>query len=320
MTRRFASLFLVMLSTIVAVVPAWAAGDAVKDSDNPAYTWDVGDLYASPEAWGAERDRVKAQAEALDKFAGTLARGAADLFKALDAISAVNRQLARLYVYAQLKADENVKVAVNQERKQAAIALLTLVNARTAWVAPEIVAIGAPKILAFEARHAELKTRFGFFLDNTLRARDHTLSAEGERIMATAGDVLAQPGNIFNQLVDGETPWKTITLSTGESVRIDEPGYQKYRQSANRYDRRKVYAAFYEALAGFKGTNGANLNTQVLADEFDAKVRHFPNALADAVFADNMPEAVYRTLIAETHAGLPALHRYYRMRSASATS
>ena len=41
------------------------------------------------------------------------------------------------------------------------------------------------------------------------------------------------------------------------------------------------------------------LNTQVLGIEFDAKVRHFPNALSDALFGDAMPESVYRQLVAQ---------------------
>ena len=52
----------------------------------------------------------------------------------------------------------------------------------------------------------------------------------------------------------------------------------------------------------------------MLAEEFDAKVRNFPNALSDALFADNMPEAVYRQLVAQANAGLPTFHRYLKLR------
>jgi oligoendopeptidase F len=52
----------------------------------------------------------------------------------------------------------------------------------------------------------------------------------------------------------------------------------------------------------------------VMSDHFTASARHFANALQASQFPDNMPEAVYRTLITETHAGLPALHRYLKLR------
>jgi oligoendopeptidase F len=51
-----------------------------------------------------------------------------------------------------------------------------------------------------------------------------------------------------------------------------------------------------------------------MGEEFDTKMRHFPNALADATFADNMPESVYRTLVAEANENLPTLHRYLKLR------
>ena len=40
----------------------------------------------------------------------------------------------------------------------------------------------------------------------------------------------------------------------------------------------------------------------------------FDSALQQALFADDMPESVYRTLVAEANAGLPTLHRYLRLR------
>lgn len=294
-----------------------AAADAAADTNNPAYMWDLTDLYPSADAWAAERDRVAAQADALPKYAGTLARSAGALYQALSAISQAQRQAQRLFTYAALRSDENVRIAANAERKQAAQALITQIAARTAWVAPEIIAIGPKKIAAFLKQSPELRRHFDFYLDNTLRARAHTLGTESEGVLATAGDVLAQPDNIFSQLVNGELPFGSITLSSGETVKIDQAAYGKYRQASNREDRRKAFDAFYATLAGFKGTLGATLNTQVLAEELDAKVRHYPNALADATFADNMPDTVYRTLVAEANRNLPTLHRYLRMRKAA---
>jgi len=51
-----------------------------------------------------------------------------------------------------------------------------------------------------------------------------------------------------------------------------------------------------------------------MGEIFNANVRHFPNSLAAAVFADNMPEAVYRQLVAQANAGLPTMYRYLKLR------
>ena len=298
------------LALLSALASAYAA-----DPVPSAMMWNLGDLYASPEAWTAAHAKAMTEAGKLDAYKGTLGNSAADMLTALNAISAVHRETDRLGVYASLKGDEDVRIAPNQERQQLAQALGATLAEKTSWLTPEILAIGAEKIKGFEKQSAELKRRFGFILDNILRAAPHTLGAEAENVMAAASNVLAQPDNIYSQLSNGELPFASLTLSDGTKIeRLDQAAYGKYRQAPNRDDRKKVFDAFWGTWQKYQGTFGASLNTQVLAEEFDAKVRKFSNALSDALFADNMPEAVYRQLVAQANAGLPTFHRYLKLR------
>jgi oligoendopeptidase F len=310
------------LAAVLALVPVSALAEGpAQQAVPPAYMWDLGDLYPSPEAWTAVHDKALAEADKLEAYKGTLGKSAQDMLTALSAISALHKESDRLSVYASLKADEDVSISVNQERQQLAESLATTIGEKTAWVTPEILAIGADKVLSFEQQSAELKHRFGFFLGNVLRGAPHTLSPEGESVMAAAQDVLAQPDTIYSQLSNGELPYPSLTLSDGTKIdHLDQSAYTKYRQVPNRDDRGKVFDTFWGTWKKYEGTFGASLNTQVLGEEFDAKVRHFthsdgtPNALADALFADNMPEAVYRQLVAQANVGLPTFYRYLKLR------
>jgi oligoendopeptidase F len=298
------------LAFLPALAPAYAA-----DPVPPAMMWDLGDLYASPDAWTAAHAKALAEANKLDSYKGTLGKSAADMLTALNAISAVHKEVDRLGVYASLKGDEDVTIAPNQERQQLAQALGATLAEKTSWLTPEILAVGAEKVKSFEEQSAELNRRFGFVLGNILRAAPHTLGAEAENVMASASNVLAQPDNIYSQLSNGELPFPALTLGDGTKIeRLDQAAYAKYRQAPNREDRKKVFDAFWSTWQKYKGTFGASLNTQVLAEEFDAKVRKFPNALSDALFTDNMPEGVYRQLVAQANAGLPTFHRYLKLR------
>jgi oligoendopeptidase F len=291
--------------------PAPAAAEAPVD---PAYMWDLSDLYPSVDAWNAEHDRLAAATQGFDKYKGTLGNSAKDMLTALAAFSDVYRGGGRLVAYANLKADEDVRIAANQERNQLAASLLTLYNEKTAWVTPEILAIGADKVHKFEAQEPELARRFGQYLDNTLRQAPHTLSGETEAVLASAGDVFGQPDAIYSVLANAEVPFPTVKLSDGTTVTLDQGSYAKYRQSPNRADRKKVFDAFWGMWKKYEGTLGATLTTQVMGEVFNAKVRHYPNSLAAAVFADNMPEAVYRQLVAQANAGLPTMYRYLKLR------
>jgi oligoendopeptidase F len=132
--------------------------------------------------------KTEAAARALLSYEDTLGRSAAAMLKALDDITAVNKQVQRLIVYASLKADEDRAAAHDQQRMQQANALLTLVDENTAWVKPEILAIGAGKIATLKNADKNLALRFGFYLDNMLRAVPHALGAEGEAAIALTED------------------------------------------------------------------------------------------------------------------------------------
>ena len=85
---------------------------------------------------------------------------------------------------------------------------------------------------------------------------------------------------------------------------------------SDRNERKAVFDAFRGTWHKFEGTVGATLTTQVMGDVFAAKARKFDSALSAALFHSNMPDGVYRTLVAQTNAALPTLHRYLKMRKA----
>jgi len=280
----------------------------------PAVDWDLTDLYATPQAWTDSYAKTRAAAEKLAAYKGTLGKSADAMAKALVAISDLNREVNRLTTYASLTSDHDLRVAANLERYQQAQALNTHLNESTSWVAPEIVRVGATKVKAFKAANKALAGRFSYYLDNTLRSAPHTLGDEAENILASTGSLLAQPDTLHSQLANAELPLPTVTLSDGQQARLTQATYEKYRQSQVRADRKLVFDEYWGAWKKFEGTAGSMLATQVMGDHFTAQARKFGTALEAAQFPDNMPDKVYRTLVAEANAALPTLHRYLKLR------
>jgi oligoendopeptidase F len=299
---------------VLAVTPLLegpAVGAAPK-MDIPM--WDLSDLYPTPEAWLGEYDRVKSEAQQLKNYKTMLGSSAAAMLTALDAIARVNKETSRLFTYASLKADEDLSNPRNEERKQQAGALTTLIGETTAWLAPEILSLGASQVQAFLHENRELAARHDFFLNNILRAAPHTLGLEAESVLASAGDVLQQPDSIYGQLANSDLAYPMVALSDGMKVRLDQSAYEKYRQSANRADRKLVFDSFWATWKGYESTDGAILTARIMGNVFTAKARKYPNALAAALFSDNMPQGVYRTLVAQANDALPTLHRYFKLR------
>lgn len=276
--------------------------------------WDLTDLYPTSDAWDSAYRQAEERATALDGLKPQVATGAAGLRQVLLAVSDAQREAGRLWAYASLQADEDVRVARGQERRQQMQALWGLIGEKTAWLAPAIQALGEPQVRAWLANDTTLAQRFDLQLLDTLRLAPHTLSAEGESLLAGAWQPLMQGGTISQLLVDGELPWPTLRLSSGKRVRLDTPAYEVHRQSAIRSDRRRVFDAFFGGLKSVEGTLGATLNLQVLSNVYVARSRRYGNALQAALFDSNMPVAVYRQLVEQAHQGLPTLHRYLRLR------
>jgi oligoendopeptidase F len=303
------------LLTAAGALALSAAAPAVlaQTAEAPPQTWVLTDLYPSAEAWTAERDAVLKLLPVLAGYTGKLGTDAATLKAALQAISDAGRRAARLNTYAGLIADSDTSVASAQERRQLAIALEGQLGEATAYVQPEVLAVGAEKIAAFQKADPGLG-KFAFELRDILRKAPFTLGAEAEGVIAAASTPLAGAQQIRTQLVDSDLPWPEVTLSTGK-VRLDQAAYTDKREAPNREDRKLVFETFFKAFEGYKTSLAATLATQVQSDIFTAKAHHHPSAMEGALSdAGGVPPSVYRTLVEETNRGLPQLHRYFEVR------
>lgn len=308
--RRLLTLAAVM--PLTTALPAWAQSTVAGAGSGAA--WDLTEIYPSDEAWDAARRDALAKLPGLAAYKGRLGESAGVLAEALVQQSDLGRTIARVYTYVSLKSDEDVRVAAYQEKKAQAIDLYTAFGEAVAWVSPELLQLGKAKIDAFVAADERLKSRFDFYLANTLRQAEHTLSDEGETILASATAPLQAPSDISDQLRSSDIPWPMLRLSMGEEVRLDSQGYTLHRDAPNREDRKRVFDAFWTKHGEFRNSFGAAYAAQVKGDIFTAKARKYPTSLAAALSANNVPEAVYRTLVEETNRGLPQLHRYFELR------
>lgn len=293
------------LSPLVAAEPAPA---------DPAAVWDLAPLYADDAAWRASKDHVAAGIPKLKAFEGHLGDSATALADALDAMQDVRDEFIRLSVYASLRLDENTRNAPSLERSQEVGLLGTQLSRALSFVDPELLAVGETRLRAFLAAEPRLG-RFRFTLLETLRAAPHTLGAEAEGVLSAASLVTGTPSSLYGILANADLPWPTIKLSDGTEARLDQAGYTKWRAVANRADREAVFEAFWKKFREYERTFGVALFSQMKTDWFNASTRKYPSTLAAALDANAIPEAVYRTLLTETNAGLPTLHRYFRLRA-----
>ncbi len=313
---RRRALALGALIPLAAALPAWAQSPGAGPGGEPASeaAWDLTDLYPSLAAWDAARVATLAAIPGVAQYKGRLGESAETLTAALIQSSDIAKTASRVNIYASLIGDSDLRNAQAQERQSLARDLFSKLGEATSWQDPELLALGLPKVEALIAASPVLQRRFAFGLRDTFRTAEHSLDAKGELLLAGAGKPLSDPVSIRNQLLASDIAWPTVTLSDGHTQRLDDQGYTLVRDVPNREDRKKVFATFWGAYGQFRNSLGATYKAKLDGDVFRMKARNYPTSVAAALSGDNIPETVYRTLVAETNAGLPQLHRYFELR------
>jgi oligoendopeptidase F len=302
---------LLMLPLLSAAQPGPAEQTAA--APDPKYTWDLEELYPSPQAWEAARKKVMARFDDIQGRRGTLGKSADALYETLALVSDTTRQAYRVYTYASLQADEDLRATGPEEGRQLAEVMYAGLNEATAWIQPEILRVGAETIESY-VREDERLQRFAFQLDDALRNAPHTLGDEAERTLAYFTRAFGSPDTIYGMVANSDIPWPTIQLSSGEEAVIDSQGYTKHRSNPNREDRKRVFDAYWNKWEEYRNSVGAILGSHLQTQVALARARNYESVLQRELFQDNLPPEVYRTLVAEVNAALPTLHRYFRLR------
>ncbi|MBT8050057.1 MAG: oligoendopeptidase F family protein, partial [Gammaproteobacteria bacterium] len=280
---------------------------------DPAHTWDLTEIYASEPDWDAARKDVLAELENIISTKGKLGDSADSLYQALDQISDTSRKASRVYSYASLKADEDLRETADQERRQLAQSMFAQLGEATSWVQPEILRVGEETIESYMREDPRLQ-RFAYQLGDILRNAPHTLGDEAEATLAYFSQSFSAPSSIYSMVANSDIPWPEVEFSTGQTARIDAQGYSRYRASPIREDRKQAFDAFWGKWQEYRNTTGTVINAHLQTQVALAKARHFDSVLERELFQDNLPPEIYRTLVAEVNKGLPTLHRYFGLR------
>ena len=296
---------------LLVASPTFANEDPTVD---PEYTWDLTELYPSVEAWEQARDEVMAELDKIEQRRGTLGDSADSLYQAYRHVSDTLKQAGRVSVYANLNADEDLRVTDPQERRQLSQIMFARFNEATAWMQPELISVGREVIESY-INEDERLAPFAYQLDDALRNAPHTLGEEAEQTLSYFSQAFGAPNNTYSMLANSDIPWPTVTLSSGEEVTIDSQGYGKARSSEVREDRKLAFDTFWSKWKEYQSSVGLVLNSHIQTQVALAKARNYDSVLHRELHQDNIPPAVYHTLVEEVNKALPTLHRYFKLRA-----
>jgi oligoendopeptidase F len=302
------------LRVLAALLAATFVHVHAARAESQADRWNLGDLYASRADWDADATKLTAQLKEIGQCKGQLARSAARLRQCLELRADMEKRFYRMAVYSNELLAEDTGAADSLALNQRSDLLENQFNEATAFMEPEILRMGESRVRQFISQDAGLKP-FRFPLESTLRTAKHTLDAEGEALVARFGLLNGTGQAAYSILANADLPWPKVKLASGEEVTLNASAYTKYREVANREDRKQVMDAFFGTFKTYERTMGVTLYSQLKQDKVLASVRKYPDSATAALDRHNVPVAVLDTLIEQTRANLPTLHRYFRLRT-----
>jgi len=302
--------FLLALAGLAAATIGNALAADVRVQD----TWNLADIYPDQAAWDADYAKVEADLKKFASCKGKLGSSAQRFRECLDLDYAIQQRSAKLNTYSSERSSEDQGDASRQALDQKSGVLGTAIAEATAFVSPEILAIGKAKIDGFFKAEPRLAV-YRHVINDVLRSAPHTLDAKGEKILAQFSLTQGDAGSVYKIFSNAEMPWPTVKFSTGEEVKLSNTAFQKWRESDNVADRKLAMDSFFAKWKEFEGTYGTMLYSTLKEHNVYAKVRNYPDSMSAALDANNLPRGVYDALIKSTNDNLPTLHRYFRLRA-----
>ena len=300
---------LVRLAWLI-VITTWSAAALAETT---ADRWNLAEVYPSLAAWNADAVKLEAQLTEFAACKGHLGDSAARFRQCLDLQADLTERYYRLGLFSGEQLAEDTGSGPSLELDQRADILGNKLKEAGAFVDPEVLHLGKERVAQFLSEDRGLAI-YRFPLDRILRRAPHTLSDEGEALVARFGLMNDAGSSAYSILTNADIPWPKLKIGS-EDVTLDDSAYTKYRAGADRDERKRVMDAFFATYKTYERTLGVNLYSQLKQDAVYSKVRQYPDSITRVLDDNHVPVAVFDTLIAQTNANLPTLHRYFRLRA-----
>ena len=279
---------------------------------DPKFQWKLSDIFETQAAWEQAFQNAKKAVDTLGALEGTLKQSPQQLKAGLDQIYAATQQVELVYLYANLfKSGDNGDPEA-QRLEGRAMSLYVALSTALSFVDPEILSIPKAELDAW-LRLPELQ-EYRHILEDTDRMRPYSLPKEQEKMLAQLADAAGAPDEAFTMLESVDMTFPDITGEDGKPASLSHGTYGLYRDSRNRAVRKEAFETYHGEIQRYINTIAAMYSGQVKLDEYYANVRGYKNALEKSLFGNNVPVAVYDSLVEAVHGGLPIMERYLKLR------
>jgi len=274
--------------------------------------WDLRHLFVDVSKWQEDFAWIQQSYPRLREWKGKIGESAKSLAGCLEFEKALELKIERLYHFASLQLAEDSANPDYLARVGQVQNLLTRIGEVAAFVVPEIQAIDDEKFAEFVVDPALKEWRIK--LHKIRRMKPHVLSEPEERLLALGSAALDGYDDTFSQLTDVDMKFGMLTDGTGREKPLTQSSFSSFLVKRDHELRKRAFHQFYAEFQDHQYTLATALAYSVKADVFRARARNYSSALEAALFPDDVPAAVYDSLIKSVRSHLDPLFRYFELR------
>lgn len=270
--------------------------------------WDTGKIYKTDDEFYKDVEEVEKSLEKVKAYKGRILESAEILYNFLKDSEKVERIFLKLDVYANLKSDEDTRVAKYQEMVQVATNLYARLAKDLSFINPEILKEDYEKVKSFIDQKEELKI-YEHYFEDLFRNKKHTLSENEEKIIASFSKLSQNPRTTYMIFSNADLKFPPVKKD-GKDIKITDANFTNLELDKDRDFRRKVYENYYGVYKQFENTAASLLDGEMVAHNSIAKLKKFDSARQMSLFRNNIDEGVYDRLIEVVHDNLD-IHKDY---------
>ncbi|MBN2546394.1 MAG: oligoendopeptidase F [Spirochaetes bacterium] len=274
--------------------------------------WNIEALFENDEKWQNEYNLLKNEIKNIIRFKGKLKESEKNILDMLEYSVEIARRIDKLYTYAHMKHDEDIKNDIYKSQYDIAINLYTDFSEISSYIEPELLSIDDEIMKKY--LESKVLEKYKFYLEKIIRTKNHTLSENEEKLLSMVSNALTASYDAFKALSDGDIKFEDIVNSKNEKLPLTHSNYQVYIISRDREIREKAFRQYHEKFNEYPATMASLLYGKIKEHVFYSKARNFMSTLEASMFYKNIDTSVYLNLIETVRKKIKVLHEYLKYR------
>ena len=278
------------------------------------YKWDLESIYATDEEWEAAFEDVETRLEDLEHYEGAVTEDGETLLATLELRDEVMREVSMVAAYARMRKDEDTTDQTYQGYSTRAQSLSADASSAASFIEPEIQSATREEIESM-VESTDGLAEYDHYLDDVLRMKPHTRSAEVEELLADLSEVTGGTGDVYTMLSNADMSFPTVEKPDGDTVEITQSNFTNLLKEPDREFRQSVYEGYFEEWGDVRNTVATAYENSVKADVKLARARNYDTAREASLDGPNVPVEVYDNLLDTVHDNLDKLHRHTELKA-----